>query len=375
LTPVDGGLNYYSRWRTNTLPSGLDFFPIGVWSEQANNVSRVKSYGINAYVTTYGDPTKVTAAGLHNLDPLEDEADMRFGPGYDAYHPGVAWPNSCTNAYGNQQTGNAQCGYTAMQQAQSRVASGEMRYTNYGKGVGFWESDAQAARFVNDYQDVVSMDLYWGTDTDLCVASQGGAILGTGTAVSPDECHKPANYGHTVDRLRSMVSPHGSKPVFTFVELGHPGTRGLTMPIGEIKAAVWSSLIHEARGIVYFNHSFGGSCQSQHVLDTCDPAIAQTVTAINTQIKTLAPVLNSPKVNGVTTTGAIDQLTKWDGNNLYVFTGSTKASGATTGSVTLPAHENTTAQVLGENRTVQLTNGTISDTWANPNTVHLYKIS
>jgi hypothetical protein len=374
LTAVDGGLNYYSRWSKNRVPASLDFFPIGVWSEQADNVSRVKGYGINTYVTTYGDPAKVTAAGLYNLDPLEDEADMRFGPGYDEYHPDVAWPNSCTNSSGNQTTGNAQCGYTAMQQAQSRVATGEMRYANYGKGVGFWESDSEAAKFVNDYQDVVSIDLYWGTDPDLCVASQGGVILGTGTTVSSAQCHKPSNYGVSVDRVRSLVSPAGSKPVWNFVEVGNPGEFYTQMPVAKIKPAVWASLIHGARGIVYFNHSFGGSCQSQHVMDTCDPAIAQAVTAINSQITSLAPVLNSPTVNGVEKTGSIDQLTKWDGANFYVFTGSTLATGSTMGSVTVPGGPNGTAEVIGEDRTVQVINGTITDTWTDANTVHLYKI-
>ncbi len=52
---------------------------------------------------------------------------------------------------------------------------GRFRYNNYGKGVAFWETDAEAARFVNDFQDVVSADTYWFTDNDICSQSEGGS--------------------------------------------------------------------------------------------------------------------------------------------------------------------------------------------------------
>ena len=42
-------------------------------------------------------------------------------------------------------------------------ADGRARYNNYGKGVLLWETDAEAACFVN-VQQLVSSDLYWFTD-------------------------------------------------------------------------------------------------------------------------------------------------------------------------------------------------------------------
>jgi len=339
-----------------------------VWSEIADNARRVKTYGINTYVTTYGDGALVEAAGMHNLGPVADEADMWGGPGdapWTGKYPGqgaICVPES------------AKCGFGIMRQLQGGVPPGQMRYTNYGKGVAFWEADRDAARFVNDYQDVVSVDLYWATDPDLCAPSQGGLILGTGGQLTTEECHKPANYGRTVDRVRQLVTPSGSKPVYNFVELSQPGEGSLRIPVPEIKAAVWSSLIHEARGIVYFNHSFGGECPTQHVLDVCDPAIAKAVTAINKEIAGLAPVLNAPRVNGVSTTGNIDQLTKGDGKNFYVFTGSNRGSGSTAGSIKIPVDKQGVADVLGEDRTVPVVKGRIADTWADPNAVHLYRV-
>ena len=57
-------------------------------------------------------------------------------------------------------------------------ADGRLRYSNYGKGVMFWETDAQAAKFINDFQDIVSVDTYWFTDLNICGASEGGGFFG-----------------------------------------------------------------------------------------------------------------------------------------------------------------------------------------------------
>ena len=42
---------------------------------------------------------------------------------------------------------------------------GRFYFDNYGKGVIFWQTDAQAACFVN-YDDVNSVDIYWFTDRE-----------------------------------------------------------------------------------------------------------------------------------------------------------------------------------------------------------------
>jgi len=363
LQQVDGGTGYYGKWTGNTLPTDPAFFPVGVWMEQGSNAPRLLGYGINTIV----NPVAGQGVGIYNVGALEDEADMWAGPG------SAAWTGNYPGQGPICNPSTASCGYTVMQSYQAGVPAGSMRYANYGKGISFWETDAQAAQFVNTYQDVVSADLYWGTDDDLCQATQGGAILGTGAALPAAQCHQASNYGRTVDRVRQLVSPAGSKPVWNYVELGHPGSNGGQMPIPEIRAAVWSSLIHQARGVVYFNHSFGGICQTQHVLDDCDPAIAATVTAINSQIQALAPALNAPTAAGyVTAAGKVDVLAKYNAGQFHVFAGSTST---TSGATTFTVATGTTATVLGENRTISIVGGKFTDTFADSNAVHLYQIN
>ncbi len=216
LTQVDGGPNYYARF-SRALPADRSYFPIGVWFESVlsqANVNQDKDAGLNLYVvlTANSNVSLAQANGMKTILQgdefgsntqtqgwfLADEVDMTQGPG---------------------------AGYSQMQGiAAGLPRDGTIRYANYGKGVTFWESDAEAARFVNDYQDVVSADNYWFTDDNICSGTEGGSLVGGGAPLSPAQCHRAANYGATVGRVRSLIRPAGSKPVWAIVELGHPAS-------------------------------------------------------------------------------------------------------------------------------------------------------
>ena len=68
---------------------------------------------------------------------LGDEMDMTLGP------------SACPSATNNAKT--------------ALPNDGRARYANYGKGVAIWNTDAQAACWVNQ-QDITSVDMYWHTD-------------------------------------------------------------------------------------------------------------------------------------------------------------------------------------------------------------------
>ena len=66
-------------------------------------------------------------------------------------------------------------GYASLNQILGSLpADRRLRYSNYGKGVSFWLTDAEAARYVNDFQNVVSDDNYWFTDENICAGTEGG---------------------------------------------------------------------------------------------------------------------------------------------------------------------------------------------------------
>jgi hypothetical protein len=384
--PWEGGPQYYAQWSWTRDWASPNFFPVGVWLEsviEPGDVATDKAAGLNTYVglTANSNPALVLqAGGMYVLEGdlagqgtetvghlLTDEADMNYGPGTDGWNGKDGWGN-CIPSDGH-------CGYTVMQTLNDRTPNdGRLRYANYGKGVQFWESDDEAQRFVNQYQQVVSSDLYFYTDPNLC-PEEGQRYLGLTAA----NCRRSASYGLAIDRLRKLDGLDGKRiPVYGFVEVGHPATENdaPTIAPGQIAGAVMNSLIHGARGIFYFNHSFGGPCQSQHLLrDSCGAAARPTVTETNRRIATLAPVLNSPTYQWTANPGLDTMLKAYDGS-VYLFAMPGQDGGTGSQTLTLPATvKGGTAEVLFEDRTVPVSGGKLTDTFAAEYQYHIYRIS
>src|SRR6185369_477320 len=103
------------------------------------------------------------------------------------------------------------------------------------------------------------------------------------------------------------------------------------------------------------------------------------VTALNRQVKALAPVLNSasiPDLVSVASASAatpVDVMVKARGTTLYVFAAVARA-GTTTADFTIAGMRgDAVATVDGESRTVPVTAGKLSDAFA-ANDVHIYAI-
>jgi hypothetical protein len=380
---VDGGPSYYGRFQ-NGLPADPGFFPIGVWGAYdftVANVAKDKDVGLNLYVWA-SDPaawgqTNIANAGMFAFQDVDnqanagtqtkgwvlgDEQDMISGPGNntaacDGPHPGTG----------------ARSGYQIMREQLAKATDDRLTYSNYGKGIAGpqWETDAQASCFVNAFQDITSADVYWHTDPN--------------EASSPRSRHS-WSYGQTVDRVRFLDALDGRRhPIWNFVEVGwpwnappsnFPGFDQITP--AEIRGAVWHSIIAGARGIIYFQHSFAGPCVTHHALratgSACYGPTIDMVRSVNAQIKQLAPVLNSPTVtSGTSANDAVRAMVKWHNGHFYVFAGS-KETGNTTGRVDIPCVGDATAVRLGEAGSVPLQSGSFSDTFADGEAIHIYRI-
>ncbi|AUX48795.1 uncharacterized protein SOCE26_103360 [Sorangium cellulosum] len=230
LVPWEGGPAYYGA-HPYTDAAGWDdpeFFPIGVWYEgvySQGDIDLDRDAGINTYVelTSGSDLALIrqngmfAVAGIGGMGSetvghmLTDEADMWAGPG-DA-----AWTGNSPGQGDICSPASASCGYTVMQTLVDHTPpDGRVRYANYGKGVMLWESVNQAQRFVNTYTEVVSNDIYWYTDPNICGEMQ--TFLGLPSST----CRLSANYGVTMDKMRQLDGMDGKRqPIWAF-GLGRP---------------------------------------------------------------------------------------------------------------------------------------------------------
>jgi hypothetical protein len=367
------------------LPNDPSFFALGVWLQSVKGPADVeldRSFGLNLYVglarDDEADLDAIEDGGMHLLAQVDDwgadgradhpavdgwvvydEADLTYGPGWDEWSGTPGW-NTCVP----EQDQGGGCGYTVMQHFSERVPAGALRYANYGLGLTRFESDDEAEVFVNHgFQDVVSADDY------------GFTHPGT----SPED-RKGAFYGEVVDRVRALDRRDGTRqPVWGFVELGHPFTEDTapTITASQVRSAVWHSVIAGARGIVYFNHSFGGPCPTFSVLRArCDPEMTPAVSELNAQLAELAPVLNAPFADGyVTAEGPARVMAKRGPDGAwYVFAGATTA-GSAGGEVSFEVAAGSTAEVLDEDRTVEVRDGRFVDTFADGDAVHIYRVT
>ena len=376
LRQVDGGPRYYAKF-PRSLPSDPSYFPVGVWFESVLSQADVdadREAGLNLYValTADSDLELVARNDMKVIAQHEEWLDRADGPGSEAI---AGW----LLADETDMQMSARDGFARMRSLREAVPSdGRLHYANYGKGVTFWNTDLQATRYVNEFQDVVSADNYWFTDDGICGPSEGGALLGDGNKpLKQAQCQRAANYGRTVKRVRGLMQPFGSRPVWAFVEVGHPftGPGSRSISPAEVSAAVWSSVIHGARGIVYFNHSFGGSTPTQHALR--EPAYAdvrEEVARTNARILQLAPVLNAPFVDRfASTSAAVDTMTKHHDGRFYVFAAS-RAQSAQRAAFHLPCAGDARATVLDENRSLRVADGSFEDRFADGDAVHVYRI-
>ena len=149
---------------------------VGVQCPECVNEAAIRASGMRTLVqldehTRFNDLGSEVAGWL-----LDDEVDMQCGP------PGCD-------------------GYSVMRNDNAATPNdGKARYANYGKGVMFWETDAQAEPFINDFQQLQSNDVYWMTDPN----EKGTPGYGM-----------PSSYGKTVDRMRFLDGMDGvRKPIW-----------------------------------------------------------------------------------------------------------------------------------------------------------------
>ena len=232
LRNVDGGQDYYKQF-SNSLPSDPNYFPLGVWFESVvsqADVNRDKDAGLNLYVVLTGN-SNLSLVQRNGMRAILQQSEWRTNQTAIKSPAVVGW--ALFDEIDMQQ-GPGQ-GYTTLNNILAQLPNdGRMRYNNYGKGVMFWETNGQAQRFVDDFQQVVSDDIYWFTDPNVAGSSEGGKLLNGGQPLTPTQTRRAANYGYTIDRMRALNTTH--KPIWNFVEVCWPFTETAAGLLSQLKS-------------------------------------------------------------------------------------------------------------------------------------------
>ena len=427
-------------------------FIVGEWTTQPQNLTDLGydvAMGINLLVNPSGgsaDYNVIRAGGLHVIAPTTtantgtetvgwhgiDEPDLTLGDGSGTW----SLTGSCLTA--------TACGYTAAKYMYTGAATGGSGTIPYpidnrvvwigdGKGVLQFESGVggggftRAATFLK-YSDVNAADVYWFVDhgnmgnfwgacqvfwdnpSAAACNNGGGPGLVTNTAILA------ANYQANVTILRHVQQVNGlglngstSKPIFSYVEVGCPFGENLCVSRAQFVAAAWHTIIAGARGVVWFQHNFGGPCVDYRTLyDGMNPGvglhtcvitantggsapsntdvhtiadISAAVVSVDAKINALSAVLLSPTANGyVSATGIVSVMAKYYASTgkFTVFAGSGKP-GVDPGvnqtiTFTIAGAPSGIVTVLNESRTLTMTSGSFSDTFADSNSVHIYQM-
>ena len=98
---------------------------------------------------------------------------------------------------------------------------------------------------------------------------------------------------------------------------------------------------------------------------------------VNAQIKNLTPALNAPFVtSGHSATdamaGTVRYMVKWAKGKFWLFAGADRGGGNATFSIRCVG--DATAAVVGENRSVAVRNGSFTDSFADKNAIHIYRL-
>jgi len=356
-----------------------NFFPISVWLQPAGAARAFQEMGVNVYVggiDLYPSPKDrafldaIAQYGMYAIAPFKKEyieSGLIDHPAFLGWMYGDE-PDNADSATGRVIRTPEALLYDF---ATIRNADPAHRvYLNLGAGVA---NERQVGRAATDEQyqgyaktcDILSYDVY-----------PCNSISPNG----PDRLHLVAK---GIDRLRKWGGP--DKLVWMWIEVNaiRDGEGRCPTP-EEVKTQIWMALVHGANGYGFFCHSWAKNWLRENLnitggsaVTAITPAMRQALKEINAEVKQLAPVLNSPTVeNGATVRptmgGRVDVMVKKYGGATYLFAVNMKRQ-AEKPEITVAGVRNGTAEVLFENRTVEVRNGKIVDEFA-PYAVHRYKI-
>lgn len=368
--PTQRPANPYVKWQCGPSKDAT-FFPIAVWLQQPQNATRFQELGFNLFVGLWQGPTTGQLAQLKNNGMPVICAQNDVGLTDKNSDVIVGWLHG--DEPDNAQSLGKGKGYgppiepdriVTDYRTLAKADPSRPILLNLGQGVAWdgWHGRGVRTNHPEDYPkylegcDIASFDIYPAVHD------------------KPEVAGKLEFVARGVDRLREWGKEQ--RIVWNCIECTRIGNVHVKPTPAQVRSEVWMSLIHGSQGLIYFVHQFKPTFVEAGLL--ADAEMAKAVGEINRQIGELAPVLNSPvlvEAVSVTSSNAqvpIDILVKRYKETTYVFAVAMR-NHPTTATFKCKQATAAKAEVLGEDRSIELVEGGFSDAFA-PYAVHLYRL-
>lgn len=353
----------YDQW-SNGPSNDPRFFPIGVWMQSPSHIQEFKKIGINMFVGFWGhlDQRSLRQFANARMPLIANQNSIGLTSTQNRWIEGWDMPDEPDNRRPNQ------WGCLPAKQIVADYAAIRAKDTtrpvflNFGRGVsditwlgrGTCTGDTSYYRLAIRGGDIISFDIY-------PVASYNGRL---------------ELVARGVENLKRWARQAGGKHViWNFIE-GTAINGGAVPTYTQLEAEVWMSLVHGSQGIVYFVHQFSPQFREDGIFNF--PTVVHAVTAINSQITSLAPVLNSPTIthdvkvaSSAPSAAPISMMEKRSAGYTYVFAVEMRNHTAAA-TFTIPKGQRGTVTVLNENRKLSISKGRFQDHFDGYG-VHLYR--
>lgn len=376
--PWEGGSAYWTQFPGAVDWTAPSFFPIVIWFNGISDDAEVrwdKAHGIN----TYAGMWEGTDFGLFSRNDVY-WIGARLNDTFDENSPN--WPGVLLDDEVDGRYSPAE-GLALLRDLQrEHGGTGKFTWANFTQLVIGKDLDVSVQEQYVSIPDVVSVDMYWYT-IPFCDwrPYRGEAYV---DPVPEQTCRTASSYGRTLRGLTVRDESAGRlRPRWGVIEnlnglSGADHVRYITPD--ELKGAAMSSIIGEARGLLWFNQSFTGDCESSGVVRQaqidgdgfCGAEQVRAMGEINRLIGDLAPILNTQSY--VWDFGAgLDTMLKVHDGYAYVF--AMTDGGAGQRRLTLPDRiRGAQADVVGEDRRLEVRDGVLADDFRAESEFHIYRI-
>ena len=280
LQPIDGGANYYANnGFTNAVNMGWDnpnFIPIGPWlaaMHTQTDANRWADLGWNTAYAFTGDST-MSVFTTNHISAIVNSQELSQILANNGGELGA----TTVGLLAIDEPQSYSAAISALQTTANSIQDHNFWWGNYTwgwdyqGGPGFGGAPGNASSVLNAmiatpngtkvHIDIQSIDLYWFAGANATFWQQVGSAFYANNInghLSPDQMARGSNYGDMIDIERSYQGQHPA-PITAYIENGGPYNEDTSASFyikpAELNWAVWSSLIHGAQNIVYFNHSF-----------------------------------------------------------------------------------------------------------------------